>query len=215
MSHTTTCKHCGKTFGEHYALRCTSGSDESIWEPAPSAPETQKGAASEPLPPLDPVDYVLWDEVDVQADYLKQRERQLTATLSEVARLKEDYADLKSFADESSADYDRACLESVQLQDKLAAALAEVARLKEEKALAAGILQRSASEVMKFLSCKDNLKKAQSKLRALQASHDRLIHALRRYYNPLSDDCGDHCTHNCRECEARAAIAAAEELRGK
>lgn len=57
--------------------------------------------------------------------------------------------------------------------------------------------------------------KSQAEVAALSAEVDRLrqsnaalLAALKRLYN--SDGCGDHCRNSCPQCQATAAIAAAE-----
>lgn len=49
----------------------------------------------------------------------------------------------------------------------------------------------------------------------LRIAAEGMEKALERYFNTLSDDCGDHCTNNCRECQARAALAAYRKAVGR
>ena len=84
---------------------------------------------------------------------------------------------------------------------------------RDAEALAAGYykLHRFGDTAAWFAACV----KMAEELLALRTAAEGMEKALERYFNTLSDDCGDHCTNNCRECQARAALAAYRKAVGR
>lgn len=96
---------------------------------------------------------------------------------------------------------------------QLTAALAKVRELEQEVATTRTYSHETVRALVDHRDAR--IARLEQELATLRTAAEGMEKALERYFNTLSDDCGDHCTNNCRECQARAALAAYREAVGR